>query len=143
MQLEIEEQSLTKETDEASKERLAKIVETKDELKEKESQLKAQWDEEKQSILRTQAIKKEIDSVRGQMEQAEHNYDYAKASELKYGKLPELEQKLKDQEAYLAEHQDSQLLKEEVGRQPLDRHPRHQDAHRRTGKTAPPRRNPS
>ena len=119
MQLEIEEQSLTKETDEASKERLAKIVETKDELKEKESQLKAQWDEEKQSILRTQAIKKEIDSVRGQMEQAEHNYDYAKASELKYGKLPELEQKLKDQEAYLAEHQDSQLLKEEVGEEDI------------------------
>lgn len=58
MQLEIEEQSLTKETGEASKERLAKIVETKDELKEKESQLKAQWDEEKQSILRTQAIKR-------------------------------------------------------------------------------------
>ncbi|WP_301962800.1 ATP-dependent Clp protease ATP-binding subunit, partial [uncultured Megasphaera sp.] len=119
MQLEIEEQSLTKETDEASKERLAKIVETKDELKEKESQLKAQWDEEKQSILRTQAIKKEIDSVRSQMEQAEHNYDYAKASELKYGKLPELEQKLKDQEAYLAEHQDSQLLKEEVGEEDI------------------------
>ena len=119
MQLEIEEQSLTKETDEASKERLAKIVETKDELKEKESQLKAQWDEEKQSILRTQAIKKEIDSVRSQMEQAEHTYDYAKASELKYGKLPELEQKLKDQEAYLAEHQDSQLLKEEVGEEDI------------------------
>ena len=119
MQLEIEEQSLTKETDEASKERRAKIVETKDELKEIESQLKAQWDEEKQSILRTQAIKKEIDSVRGQMEQAEHNYDYAKASELKYGKLPELEQKLKDQEAYLAEHQDSQLLKEEVGEEDI------------------------
>lgn len=53
------------------------------------------------------------------MEQAEHNYDYAKASELKYGKLPELEQKLKDQEAYLAEHQDSQLLKEEVGEEDI------------------------
>lgn len=119
MQLEIEEQSLTKETDDASKERLAKIVQTKDELKEKEQQLKAQWDEEKQSILRTQAIKKEIDAVKGQMEQAEHNYDYAKASELKYGKLPELEQKLKDQEAYLAEHQDSQLLKEEVGEEDI------------------------
>ena len=119
MQLEIEEQSLNKETDDASKERLAKITETKNELKEKESTLKAQWDEEKQSILRTQAIKKEIDSVKSQMEQAEHNYDLAKASELKYGKLPELQQKLKDQEAYLAEHQDSQLLKEEVGEEDI------------------------
>ena len=119
MQLEIEEQSLNKETDDASKERLAKITETKNELKEKESTLKAQWDEEKQSILRTQAIKKEIDSVKSQMEQAEHNYDLAKASELKYGKLPELQQKLKEQEAYLAEHQDSQLLKEEVGEEDI------------------------
>ena len=119
MQLEIEEQSLNKVTDDASKERLSKITETKNELKEKESTLKAQWDEEKQSILRTQAIKKEIDSVKSQMEQAEHNYDLAKASELKYGKLPELQQKLKDQEAYLAEHQDSQLLKEEVGEEDI------------------------
>ena len=119
MQLEIEEQSLNKETDDASKERLAKITETKNELKEKESTLKAQWDKEKQSILRTQAIKKEIDSVKSQMEQAEHNSDLAKASELKYGKLPELQQKLKDQEAYLAEHQDSQLLKEEVGEEDI------------------------
>lgn len=119
MQLEIEEQSLNKETDEASKERLAKITETKNELKEKESTLKAQWDKEKQSILRTQAIKKEIDSVKSQMEQAEHNSDLAKASELKYGKLPELQQKLKDQETYLAEHQDSQLLKEEVGEEDI------------------------
>ena len=119
MQLEIEEQSLNKETDDAAKERLSKITETKNELKEKESTLKAQWDEEKQSILRTQAIKKEIDSVKSQMEQAEHNYDLAKASELKYGKLPELQQKLKDQEAYLAEHQDSQLLKEEVGEEDI------------------------
>lgn len=119
MQLEIEEQSLNKETDEASKERLAKITETKNELKEKESTLKAQWDKEKQSILRTQAIKKEIDSVKSQMEQAEHHSDLAKASELKYGKLPELQQKLKDQETYLAEHQDSQLLKEEVGEEDI------------------------
>ncbi|WP_301859839.1 ATP-dependent chaperone ClpB [uncultured Megasphaera sp.] len=119
MQLEIEEQSLNKETDEASKERLAKISETKQELKEKETTLKAQWDKEKQSILRTQAIKKEIDSVKGQMEQAEHNYDLAKASELKYGKLPELQKELQEQEKYVAAHQDSQLLKEEVGEEDI------------------------
>lgn len=119
MQLEIEEQSLNKETDDASKERLAKITETKNELKEKESKLKAQWDKEKQSILRTQGLKKEIDAVKSDMAQAERNYDLAKASELKYGKLPELQKQLKKQEAYLAEHQDSQLLKEEVGEEDI------------------------
>uniref|UniRef100_UPI00262A23A7 ATP-dependent chaperone ClpB n=1 Tax=uncultured Megasphaera sp. TaxID=165188 RepID=UPI00262A23A7 len=119
MQLEIEEQSLNKETDDASKERLAKITETKNELKEKESKLKAQWDKEKQSILRTQGLKKEIDAVKGDMAKAERNYDLAKASELKYGKLPELQKQLKEQEAYLAEHQDSQLLKEEVGEEDI------------------------
>ena len=119
MQLEIEEQSLNKETDDASKERLAKITETKNELKEKESKLKAQWDKEKQSILRTQGLKKEIDAVKGEMSKAERNYDLAKASELKYGKLPELQKQLKEQEAYLAEHQDSQLLKEEVGEEDI------------------------
>ena len=119
MQLEIEEQSLNKETDDASKERLAKITETKNELKEKESKLKAQWNKEKQSILRTQGLKKEIDAVKGDMAKAERNYDLAKASELKYGKLPELQKQLKEQEAYLAEHQDSQLLKEEVGEEDI------------------------
>ena len=119
MQLEIEEQSLNKETDEASKERLAKIQDQKAELKEKEESLKAKWDEEKQAILRTQAIKKEIDSVKSQMEQAEHTYDLGKASDLKYGKLPELQKQLEDQEKYLADHKDSQLLKEEVGEEDI------------------------
>lgn len=119
MQLEIEEQSLSKETDDASKERLEKITAKKDELKEKEETLKAQWDKEKSAITRTQAIKKEIDDVKGQMEQAERNYDLGKASELKYGKLPELQKQLKEQEAYMAQHQDSQLLKEEVGEEDI------------------------
>ena len=119
MQLEIEEQSLTKETDDASKERLAKITAMKNELKEKENQLKSQWDTEKQSILHTQELKKEIDAVKGEMAQAERNYDLAKASELKYGKLPELEKQLAEQEAHLAQKQDSQLLKEEVGEEDI------------------------
>ena len=112
MQLEIEEQSLNKETDDASKERLAKITEKKEELKAQETELKEKWDKEKQSILRTQAIKNE-------MAKAERDYDLAKASELKYGKLPELQKQLDDQEQFLAEHKDSQLLKEEVGEEDI------------------------
>ena len=119
MQLEIEEQSLSKETDDASKDHLAKIVEKKDELKEQEKDLMDQWQNEKTMITRTQAIKKEMDSVRSEMEAAERNYDLAKASELKYGKLPELEKQMKEQEKVLAQHQESQLLKEEVGEEDI------------------------
>lgn len=119
MQLEIEEQSLNKETDDASKERLAKITEKKEELKAQETELKEKWDKEKQSILRTQAIKKEMDSVKNEMAKAERDYDLAKASELKYGKLPELQKQLDDQEQFLAEHKDLQLLKEEVGEEDI------------------------
>lgn len=53
------------------------------------------------------------------MEKAERDYDLTKASELKYGKLPELEKKMADQEQYLAQHQDSQLLKEEVSEEDI------------------------
>jgi ATP-dependent Clp protease ATP-binding subunit ClpB len=119
MQLEIEEQSLNKETDDASKERLAKITEQKNELKEKETVLKDQWDKEKNMILRTQAIKKEMDTVKSEMERAERDYDLTKASELKYGKLPELQKQMADQESFIAEHKDSQLLKEEVGEEDI------------------------
>ncbi|MBF1328147.1 MAG: AAA family ATPase, partial [Megasphaera micronuciformis] len=119
MQLEIEEQSLNKETDDASKERLAKIVDTKKELVAEEKELKARWDKEKQAILRTQALKKELDDVRHQMEKAERDYDLTKASELKYGKLPELERQLAEQEDLLSKEKDSHLLKEEVGEEDI------------------------
>lgn len=119
MQLEIEEQSLNKETDDASKERLAKIVAAKKELQGEEETLKARWDKEKQAILRTQALKKELDDVRHQMEKAEREYDLAKASELKYGKLPQLQQQLAEQEEALSKESDSHLLKEEVSEEDI------------------------
>ncbi|WP_075572110.1 ATP-dependent chaperone ClpB [Megasphaera coli] len=119
MQLEIEEQSLNKETDDASKERLAKIVDAKRELQGEEETLKARWDKEKQAILRTQALKKELDDVRHQMEKAEREYDLAKASELKYGKLPQLQQQLAEQEEALSKESDSHLLKEEVSEEDI------------------------
>lgn len=119
MQLEIEEQSLNKETDDASKERLAKIVDAKKELQGEEETLKARWDKEKQAILRTQALKKELDDVRHQMEKAEREYDLAKASELKYGKLPQLQQQLAEQEEALSKESDSHLLKEEVSEEDI------------------------
>jgi ATP-dependent Clp protease ATP-binding subunit ClpB len=120
MQLEIEEQALKKETDEASKEKLSGISAEKETLQQQENELKAKWEGEKQAILRVRAIKREIDEVNSQMEEAERAYDLNRMSELKYGKLPELQKKLKEEEAIIAaKSKDEQLLKEEVGEEDI------------------------
>ena len=120
MQLEIEEQALKKETDEASAEKLTQITEEKETLQKEEGELKAKWEAEKNAILRVRAIKKEIDEVKGQMEAAERAYDLNRLSELKYGKLPELTKKLQEEERIIAaKSKDEQLLKEEVGEEDI------------------------
>ena len=120
MQLEIEEQALKKETDEASEEKLQKITKEKEKLQKEETELRSQWEAEKNAILRVRAIKKEIDGVNSEMEAAERAYDLNRMSELKYGKLPELQKKLKDEEAIIAaKSKDSRLLKEEVGEEDI------------------------
>lgn len=120
MQLEIEEQALKKETDDASKGRLETLQQEKETLQQQESDLQAQWDAEKNAILRVRAIKKEIDEVNSQMEKAERDYDLNRLSELKYGKLPELQKQLATEEEAMASHaNDDQLLKEEVGEEDI------------------------
>jgi len=120
MQLEIEEQALKKETDTASQEKLAEITKEKADLQAQENTLKAKWDSEKQAILRVRAIKKEIDEVNSQMESAERAYDLNRLSELKYGKLPQLQQQLKEEEEKIAARaQGETLLKEEVGEEDI------------------------
>ena len=119
MQLEIEEQALQKENDEAGKEKLESIRAEKEKLQKEQNDLQSKWEGEKNAILRVRGIKKEIDTVRSQMESAERDYDLNRLSELKYGKLPELEQKLKDEEAKIANSQENQLLKEEVGEEDI------------------------
>ncbi|MBQ1614113.1 MAG: ATP-dependent chaperone ClpB [Selenomonas sp.] len=120
MQLEIEEQALKKETDAASQEKLTEITNEKAKLQADENTLKAQWDSEKQAILRVRAIKKEIDDVNSQMESAERAYDLNRLSELKYGKLPQLQQQLKEEEEKIAARaQGETLLKEEVGEEDI------------------------
>ena len=120
MQLEIEEQALKKETDEASKEKLQKITKEKEKLQKEEGELKTQWETEKNAILRVRAIKKDIDGVNSEMEAAERAYDLNRMSELKYGKLPELQKKLKEEEAIIAaKSKDNRLLKEEVGEEDI------------------------
>ncbi len=116
MQLEIEEQALNKESDTSSLERLARIQEELKELRQQENELKTQWETEKQAILRLRSLKKEIESVKNEMESAERAYDLNHLAELKYGRLPELEKQLILEEEILAKKQSSKtLLKEEVG----------------------------
>ncbi len=119
MQLEIEEQALKKESDTASKDKLKSIAEEIVQLKAKEKTLRDKWEAEKQSILRVRAIKKEIDAVNNEIEEAQRAYNLQKASELKYGKLPQLQNTLKKVEEEIAAQKDSRLLKEEVGEEDI------------------------
>ena len=99
MQLEIEETAISKEKDETSKQRLADIQKEKSELKEKFNSMKAKWENEKQAIEKVQKLREEIEKTNAQIEQAQRNYDLNKMAELKYGKLPELQKQLEEEES--------------------------------------------
>lgn len=114
LQLEIEAQALSKEEDEQSKARLAKIEEELAKLRKANDELVARWDGEKASIARVREVKKEIDSVKQEMEQAERDYDLNKLAELKYGRLPALQKELADLSVKDEKGNDHVLLKEEV-----------------------------
>ncbi|HJV45505.1 MAG TPA: ATP-dependent chaperone ClpB [Bacillota bacterium] len=115
MKLEIEEAALKKETDPASVDRLGALQKELQEQKEQQLILKTQWENEKQAIGSLQKLKEEWDRLQSEMEQAERNYDLNKAAELKYGRLPELERQLKEEEARLAQKETGNvLLREEV-----------------------------
>ena len=115
MQLEIERQALKKESDSASKDRLKKIEKEIADLKSESDALKAQWQAEKEGVQRLRALREQIEQVKIDIEKAERQYDLNRAAELKYGKLTELESKLKTEETRLVEKQSGKrLLKEEV-----------------------------
>lgn len=115
MQLEIEEQALKKEGDSSSKEKLLGIQGEIQALKQQADQLKGQWEQEKNTIFRLRSLKKEIETIKTQMESAERAYDLNHLAELKYGRLPEMERRLKEEEAALAQKRNQGvLLKEEV-----------------------------
>ena len=114
MQLEIEETALSKEKDEMSKTRLADIQKEKAELKTKFDGMKAKWENEKQAIVKVQKLRGEIEKVNGEIEQAERNYELNKAAELKYGKLPELQKQLKEEEEKAEKGKEAGLLRNKV-----------------------------
>jgi len=115
MQLQIEREALHKETDTASRERLAELERELADLQEQSSSMKVQWQREKEAIQRLRRLKEEIEQVRLEAEKAERESNYARAAELKYGRLTELDRQLKEEEARLAEPSGKhRLLKEEV-----------------------------
>ena len=114
LQLEIEAQALGKEEDAQSKDRLAKLNEELAALRKENDELVKRWDAEKASIARVREVKKEIDAVKNQMEQAERDYDLNKMAELKYGRLPELQKELAALSKKDENGNDNVMLKEEV-----------------------------
>ena len=114
MQLEIEETALSKEKDELSKKRLDTIKKEKAELKTKFDSMKAKWENEKEAIGKVQKLREEIEKVNAEIEQAERNYELNKLAELKYGKLPELQKQLKQEEELAEKGKESGLLRNKV-----------------------------
>ena len=114
LQLEIEAQALAKEDDAQSQDRLAKLNEELARLRKENDELVKRWDAEKASIARVREVKKEIDAVKNQMEQAERDYDLNKLAELKYGRLPELQKELANLSKKDENGNDNVMLKEEV-----------------------------
>ena len=115
LQLEIQRQALLKEKDKAGRERLKTLEEEIAGLKEKSGAMKAQWQAEKAAIHSLQEKKAEVERLRMEVEQASRSGDLQKAAELRYGRIPELEQAITKEEARLAEIQKhARYLKEEV-----------------------------
>ena len=115
MQLEIERTALKKESDKASKERLGKLEKDLADLQEQSKKLKAQWQNEKGVVDEIRSLKSAIELSKEQVEKAKREGDLAKASEIQYGRLPELEKKLAAADGKLAKLQKSgKMLTEEV-----------------------------
>jgi ATP-dependent Clp protease ATP-binding subunit ClpB len=118
-QLEIEREALKKESDSGSKDRLKKIEKELAELKTQHDALTAQWQNEKKAVDALKSLREEIERAKADLDRAERQYDLNKAAELKYGKLPELERKLKVEEEALSAAKAGSLIKEEVGEQDI------------------------
>src|SRR5215467_6433511 len=115
IQLEIERQALQREEDEKSKARLSEIEHRIADLKETSAGMKAKWQSEKEAIDHIRSAKAELEQLRFQLDQARNAGELARASEIQYGKIPELEQRLKVEQDKLSNfQQDGVMLKEEV-----------------------------
>jgi ATP-dependent Clp protease ATP-binding subunit ClpB len=115
MQLEIEREALRKEKDKPSQERLGRLEKELADLKEQQAQLRAHWEQEKDAIKAGSDLKAQLEQVRLEVERTQRAGDYARASELQYGRVPALEAEIRKQEEILAALQlQKRMLKEEV-----------------------------
>ena len=114
MQMEIEEAALKKETDRLSQERLADLQKELAELRESFQSQKATWDQEKSAVERVSRIKEEIEALNNEIQIAQRNYDLNKAAELQYGKLPELQKQLAEEEEKAKNKEGESLVHESV-----------------------------
>ncbi|HEV7903426.1 MAG TPA: ATP-dependent chaperone ClpB [Pyrinomonadaceae bacterium] len=115
MQLEIERLALQREDDERSKARLREIEQRAADLKERSSGMKAKWQSEKEAIKHMEEARGKLDELKLELERARNSGDLARASELQYGEIPQLEQKLEGEQAKLGELQaDGVMLKQKV-----------------------------
>ena len=121
MQLEIEEAALTKENDKLSEAHLADIRKELAEKREQFATLKARWESEKDAIKRVQSLREEMEKCNGEMEQAERSYDLNRAAELKYGKLPKLQEELSAAEAEMEKGKAEGLLRDRVTEEEIAR----------------------
>ena len=120
MQMEIEETALKKEDDRLSKERLEHLQQELAELRDEFAGKKAQWDNEKVGIERVQKLREAIEQVNKDIEKAKHSYDLEKAAELQYGKLPQLQKQLEDEEVKVKD-EDLSLVHESVNDEEIGR----------------------
>ena len=114
IQMEIEEAALKKEEDELSRSRLAQLQKELAETRDKFNAMKAQWENEKSAIQRVQQLREQMEDLNRQIESAEDQYDLEKAAELKYGRLPQLQRQLQQEEQKAAAVKESNILRDRV-----------------------------
>ena len=120
MQMEIEEAALKKENDRLSQERLENLQKELAELREEFAAQKAKWDSEKSAVEKVQKLKEQLEALHNEIKIAQRNYDLEKAAELQYGKLPELEKQLQEEEEKV-KSQSRELVHESVTEEEIAR----------------------
>ncbi len=114
VQMEIEEAALKKEEDDLSKARLSDLQKELAERREVYNSMKARWDNEKQAITQVQQLREQLEELNRQVEAAERSYDLEKAAELKYGRIPQVQKKLAQQEQLAQNQKADSLLRDRV-----------------------------
>ena len=121
IQMEIEEAALKKEEDDLSKSRLAELQKELAAERDSFNAMKAQWENDKNSIGRLQQLREQIEDLNRQIEQAEQSYDLEKAAELKYGRLPQAQRQLEEEERRTQSARENQILRDRVTEEEIAR----------------------